>query len=97
MNRIETDVAVIGAGTAGLAAYRAAIAAIGNASGGAGVYAGPGISVKLSALHPRYEVAKRTRVRAELTPKLLELAQLAKKNAIGLTVDAEEADRLDPR
>jgi len=55
----------------------------------------PSISIKLSALHPRYEVAKRSRVLAELTPKLLELAQLAKNNAIGLTVDAEEADRLE--
>ncbi len=55
----------------------------------------PSISIKLSALHPRYEVAKRARVHAELTPKLLELAQLAKKNGIGLTVDAEEADRLE--
>ncbi len=55
----------------------------------------PSISIKLSALHPRYEVAKRARVRAELTPKLLELAQLAKQNGIGLTVDAEEADRLE--
>ena len=55
----------------------------------------PSISVKLSALHPRYEVAKRARVHAELTPKMLELAQLAMKNGIGLTVDAEEADRLE--
>ena len=55
----------------------------------------PSISIKLSALHPRYEVAKRARVHAELTPKLLELAQLAKHNGIGLTVDAEEADRLE--
>ncbi len=55
----------------------------------------PSISIKLSALHPRYEVAKRARVHAELAPKLLELAQLAKQNGIGLTVDAEEADRLE--
>ncbi|MEP6939427.1 MAG: bifunctional proline dehydrogenase/L-glutamate gamma-semialdehyde dehydrogenase PutA [Rudaea sp.] len=55
----------------------------------------PSISIKLSALHPRYELAKRARVHAELTPKLLELAQLAKQNGIGLTVDAEEADRLE--
>ena len=55
----------------------------------------PSISIKLSALHPRYEVAKRARVHAELTPKLLELAQLAKAHGIGLTVDAEEADRLE--
>ena len=55
----------------------------------------PSISVKLSALHPRYEVAKRARVHAELTPKILALAQLAMKNGIGMTVDAEEADRLE--
>jgi len=55
----------------------------------------PSISIKLSALHPRYEVAKRARVQAELASKLLELAQLAKKNSICLTVDAEEADRLE--
>jgi RHH-type proline utilization regulon transcriptional repressor/proline dehydrogenase/delta 1-pyrroline-5-carboxylate dehydrogenase len=55
----------------------------------------PSISVKLSALHPRYEVAKRERVHAELTPKILALAQLAKQNGIGMTVDAEEADRLE--
>jgi RHH-type proline utilization regulon transcriptional repressor/proline dehydrogenase/delta 1-pyrroline-5-carboxylate dehydrogenase len=55
----------------------------------------PGISVKLSALHPRYEFAKRERVLKELPPLLLALAQQAKKYNIGLTVDAEEADRLD--
>ncbi|MCP6769274.1 proline dehydrogenase family protein, partial [Klebsiella pneumoniae] len=56
---------------------------------------GPGISIKLSALHPRYEVAKRTRVMQELVPLLLKLAQQAKSYNIGLTVDAEEADRLE--
>ena len=55
----------------------------------------PSISIKLSALHPRYEVGKRARVHAELVPKLLELAQLAKTQGICLTVDAEEADRLE--
>ncbi len=81
-------------------AYKDAIAALG-ARGPASikneksVLDAPSISIKLSALHPRYEVAKRARVHAELTPKLLELAQLAKKNGIGLTVDAEEADRLE--
>ena len=53
-----------------------------------------GISVKLSALHPRFEFAQRERVLRELTPKLLELAQLARANRIALTVDTEEADRL---
>jgi RHH-type proline utilization regulon transcriptional repressor/proline dehydrogenase/delta 1-pyrroline-5-carboxylate dehydrogenase len=76
-------------------AYKAAIDALGARGPYKSVIDAPSISIKLSALHPRYEVAKRERVRAELTPKLLELAQLAKKNAIGLTVDAEEADRLE--
>jgi RHH-type proline utilization regulon transcriptional repressor/proline dehydrogenase/delta 1-pyrroline-5-carboxylate dehydrogenase len=56
---------------------------------------GPGISVKLSALHPRYSRAQRQRVRAELTPKLIGIAQLARRYDIGLNLDAEEADRLD--
>jgi RHH-type proline utilization regulon transcriptional repressor/proline dehydrogenase/delta 1-pyrroline-5-carboxylate dehydrogenase len=81
-------------------AYVDAINALGNRSKSAkarenDVLDAPSISVKLSALHPRYEVAKRERVHAELTPKILALAQLAKKNAIGMTVDAEEADRLE--
>jgi RHH-type proline utilization regulon transcriptional repressor/proline dehydrogenase/delta 1-pyrroline-5-carboxylate dehydrogenase len=76
-------------------AYKDAIAALGARGPFANVLDAPSISIKLSALHPRYEVAKRARVHAELTPKLLELAQLAKKNGIGLTVDAEEADRLE--
>jgi len=76
-------------------AYKDAIAALGARGPYRSVLDAPSISIKLSALHPRYEVAKRARVYAELTPKLLELAQLAKKNGIGLTVDAEEADRLE--
>ncbi|MBL8839282.1 MAG: bifunctional proline dehydrogenase/L-glutamate gamma-semialdehyde dehydrogenase PutA [Alphaproteobacteria bacterium] len=75
--------------------YAAAIAAIGKASAGRGPIDGPGISVKLSALHPRYEVAQAGRVRAELLPALIELARLAKAQGIGFTVDAEEAERLD--
>ena len=76
-------------------AYKDAIAALGARGPYKNVLDAPSISIKLSALHPRYEVAKRARAHAELTPKLLELAQLAKKNGIGLTVDAEEADRLE--
>ncbi|GHA78345.1 bifunctional proline dehydrogenase/L-glutamate gamma-semialdehyde dehydrogenase PutA [Cognatilysobacter bugurensis] len=90
-----------------LQAYRDAIHAIGrhaaphrqgDAQGnfaGADVFGTPSISVKLSALHPRYEHAKRARVLAELTPRVLELAQLAKRYGIGFTIDAEEADRLE--
>ncbi|MDR3387391.1 MAG: bifunctional proline dehydrogenase/L-glutamate gamma-semialdehyde dehydrogenase PutA [Rudaea sp.] len=76
-------------------AYKDAIVALGARGPYRTVLDAPSISIKLSALHPRYEVAKRARVHAELTPKLLELAQLAKNNGIGLTVDAEEADRLE--
>jgi len=76
-------------------AYKAAIAAIGKAAGDGGVLAAPGISVKLSALHPRYDFAQARRAHGELTPRLLELAREAKRYDIGLTVDAEEASRLD--
>src|SRR2546423_1647277 len=53
------------------------------------------ISIKLSALHPRFEEAKRSRVMAELLPRLKELARLAADRGIGLTVDAEESERLE--
>ncbi|WP_298357329.1 L-glutamate gamma-semialdehyde dehydrogenase [Rhodoblastus sp.] len=76
-------------------AYARAIQAIGEAAQGKGPAQRPGISVKLSALHPRYEAISATRVRAELSPRTLELARLAKDRDIGLTVDAEEADRLE--
>jgi RHH-type proline utilization regulon transcriptional repressor/proline dehydrogenase/delta 1-pyrroline-5-carboxylate dehydrogenase len=75
--------------------YRAAIASIGRAAAGRGPIEGPGISVKLSALHPRYEFAQRRRVMEELVPRLTALARLAKDQQIGFTVDAEEAERLD--
>ena len=78
------------------AAYAAAIAAIAATRDcGADVFAQPSISVKLSALHPRYEFAQSRRVLAELVPALLELARIAKEGDIGLTVDAEEAERLE--
>lgn len=75
--------------------YQDAILAIGKASQQLDPITGPGISVKLSALHPRYEVAKRERIMNELAPRLLSLAKLAKEQNIGFTVDAEEADRLE--
>ena len=80
-----------------LEAYRMAIHAIGKSGNftAADVFAVPSISVKLSALHPRYEHAKRARVLAELGPRLLELSQLAKQYGIGLTIDAEESERLE--
>jgi len=77
------------------AAYDSAIAAIGRTSGHRAVAEAPGISIKLSALHPRYEMAQRERVLAELSPVLLDLARHTRKVGISLTIDAEEADRLD--
>ena len=78
-----------------LGQYEAAIHAIGRASAGRGIYKGPGISIKLSALHPRYSRAKRERVMSELLPRVTGLALLAKRYDIGLNIDAEEADRLE--
>ena len=75
--------------------YEAAIHAIGRASAGRGVIAGPGISVKLSALHPRYARQQRERVMAELLPRLQALARLACGYGIGLNIDAEESERLE--
>ncbi len=76
-------------------AYAAAIVAIGASAGNLVASRRPGISVKLSALHPRYEPMSRHRLRNELTPRVLELVQLAKARDLQFTVDAEEADRLE--
>ena len=76
-------------------AYRRAIHAIGRAARHRGIYEGPGISIKLSALHPRYCRAQVERVHAELYPRLKELSVLARHYDIGLNIDAEEADRLE--
>lgn len=79
-----------------LDAYRQAIEAIGKAADkNSDVYKRAGISIKLSALHPRYNESQYERVMAELPPKLLTLARLAKEYDIGLTIDAEESERLD--
>ena len=78
-----------------LAAYEAAIHAIGRASKGRGIYGGPGISIKLSALHPRYVRAQAQRVHDVLYPTLLSLATLARQYDIGLNIDAEETERLE--
>ncbi len=78
-----------------LAAYDHAIAAIGRSAAARPVVEASGISVKLSALHPRYETAQRDRVLAEMGPRLLALARRARDAGIGFTIDAEEADRLD--
>ena len=76
-------------------AYETAIHAIGQAATGRGIKNGPGISLKLSALHPRYVRTQRARVMAELGHRLKSLALLAKHYNIGLNIDAEEADRLE--
>lgn len=76
-------------------AYRTAIDAIGAANAGRGVIDGPGVSIKLSALHPRYSRAQYARVMDELYPRLLALAQAARAVDIGLHIDAEECDRLE--
>jgi RHH-type transcriptional regulator, proline utilization regulon repressor / proline dehydrogenase / delta 1-pyrroline-5-carboxylate dehydrogenase len=78
-----------------LAAYASAIEAIGRAAGNRPLPDRPGISVKLSALHPRYEATSRARVMKELVPLVTGLAQQAKGFDLNLTVDAEEADRLE--
>ncbi|MFT4193611.1 bifunctional proline dehydrogenase/L-glutamate gamma-semialdehyde dehydrogenase PutA, partial [Ottowia sp.] len=78
-----------------LKSYEDAIHAIGKASAGRGIYEGPGLSIKLSALHPRYSRAQRARVLAELYPRVLGLVQLARRYDVGINIDAEEADRLE--
>jgi RHH-type proline utilization regulon transcriptional repressor/proline dehydrogenase/delta 1-pyrroline-5-carboxylate dehydrogenase len=79
------------------AAYAQAIAAIGahRPDPASDIAAQPSISVKLSALHPRYEYPQRERVLAELVPVAADLAVAARDAGIGLTVDAEEAERLE--
>src|SRR5437763_9316145 len=75
--------------------YAAAIEAIGRAAGNEPLPDRPGISVKLSALHPRYEPVSRERVMRELVPLVIELARKAKAYDLNFTIDAEEADRLE--
>lgn len=74
--------------------YSRAISAIATACSHSDIRSNPGISVKLSALHPRYETAQEDRVMAELVPRLRSLALIAKSAGMGLNIDAEEADRL---
>ncbi len=75
-------------------AYSRAISVIADHCTHDSVAQNPGISVKLSALHPRYEVAQAPRVMAELVPRVRALAMLAKSAGMGFNIDAEEADRL---
>jgi RHH-type proline utilization regulon transcriptional repressor/proline dehydrogenase/delta 1-pyrroline-5-carboxylate dehydrogenase len=74
--------------------YAAAIETVGRASAGAGPERGHGVSVKLSALSPRYEAVQEARVWAELYPRLKRLALIAARHHLNFTIDAEEADRL---
>ncbi|MEO1197717.1 MAG: bifunctional proline dehydrogenase/L-glutamate gamma-semialdehyde dehydrogenase PutA [Pseudomonadota bacterium] len=76
-------------------AYEKAIAAIAPRARGNDIRTNPGISVKLSALHPRYEMAQRDQVLSALVPVAAHLAMQAKEAGIGFNIDAEEADRLD--
>jgi RHH-type proline utilization regulon transcriptional repressor/proline dehydrogenase/delta 1-pyrroline-5-carboxylate dehydrogenase len=78
-----------------VASYEQSIRAIGMASNGRGIFEGPGISVKLSALHTRYSRAQRDRVMNELLPRLTQLALLARQYDIAINIDAEESDRLE--
>jgi RHH-type transcriptional regulator, proline utilization regulon repressor / proline dehydrogenase / delta 1-pyrroline-5-carboxylate dehydrogenase len=81
-----------------LDAYAGAIEAIGAsiAGGGGAIHSRPGISVKLSALHPRFTSLQGDRVLHELMPRLQELCRLARHQGIGLNIDAEESERLEP-
>ncbi|MBB3982361.1 RHH-type proline utilization regulon transcriptional repressor/proline dehydrogenase/delta 1-pyrroline-5-carboxylate dehydrogenase [Sphingobium fontiphilum] len=74
--------------------YAAAIQAVGRAADGAGPENGHGVSVKLSALCPRYEAVQEKRVWTELYPRMLRLAGLAARYDLNFAIDAEEADRL---
>src|SRR5690242_11418910 len=99
-SRYSFDMLGEGARTAGDAnryfdAYATAITAIGEAAGNRPLPDRPGISVKLSALHPRFEAISRGRVMTELVPRLIDLARRAKAFDLNFTVDAEEADRLE--
>jgi RHH-type proline utilization regulon transcriptional repressor/proline dehydrogenase/delta 1-pyrroline-5-carboxylate dehydrogenase len=75
--------------------YADAIRSIGASAGNAPLPNRPGISVKLSALHPRYEALSQARVMAELVPRVIELARMAKAHDLNFTIDAEECDRLE--
>ncbi|HKG76222.1 MAG TPA: bifunctional proline dehydrogenase/L-glutamate gamma-semialdehyde dehydrogenase PutA, partial [Beijerinckiaceae bacterium] len=100
LHRYSFDMLGEGARTAADAAryfdaYAAAIDAIGRSAGNAPLPERPGISVKLSALHPRYEAVSHGRVMRELVPRVVELAAAAKADDLNFTIDAEEADRLE--
>ncbi len=76
-------------------AYHHSLTTLGKYARDTDVRNNPGISVKLSALHPRYELGQYDRVMNKLVPQLTDLALLARSANMGLNIDAEEADRLD--
>ncbi|QIK97175.1 bifunctional proline dehydrogenase/L-glutamate gamma-semialdehyde dehydrogenase PutA [Sphingomonas sp. HDW15A] len=76
-------------------AYRSALRTIADSAKGQGVRAAPGISVKLSALHPRYEWSHAEQAKAVILPVLRDLMRVAAEADVHLTIDAEEADRLE--
>jgi RHH-type proline utilization regulon transcriptional repressor/proline dehydrogenase/delta 1-pyrroline-5-carboxylate dehydrogenase len=78
------------------ASYAHAIEVAGNESARGGVIEAPGISVKLTALHPRFEIGQMDRVHSELLPRARRLALMAKERNMGFNIDAEEAERLEP-
>ena len=78
------------------ASYLGAIEAAGASGADVDVTERPGISVKLSALHPRFEYAQGDRLAGELLPRMRDLALAARKANVGICIDAEEADRLEP-
>ncbi|NTV11986.1 MAG: trifunctional transcriptional regulator/proline dehydrogenase/L-glutamate gamma-semialdehyde dehydrogenase, partial [Zoogloea sp.] len=77
------------------AAYTHAIHTIGHADRGRGVLDGNGVSIKLSALHPRYTWSQRGRLMEELLPRIAELCRIARSYQLGVSLDAEEAERLE--
>ena len=76
-------------------AYKLAIESVGAEKAGNSKTPRPTISIKLSALHPRYEVAQEGRVLSELVESVLDLVRLARSLDVGITIDAEEQDRLE--
>ena len=75
--------------------YKNALIEIGKHRQSKNVFEADGISVKLSALHPKYDFMHRERVLSELLPRIIELVNIAQKYNIGINIDAEEAERLD--
>ncbi len=79
-----------------LASHRHALAMLGRGKDGAAIEEAPSLSVKLSALHPRFELAQHRALQAELVPQLAALVAQARSAGVGITLDTEEAERLEP-